>query len=154
MAFLHTLSHEGLHMAACLMLFRKVESLKATSDEGGIIHHYGESNIFISLAPYTLPLITFILLAIQMLISPKYEAFGLVVGFSFFFYLHAFWLDARPYQTDILSHGIVTSYLYIIAFASMNFAICLYAVDMKLFNAFAHYFSDIWGMVAGLFTTK
>ena len=153
-SFLHTHSHEWLHAMASLMCFQEIESLRASSKEGGEVRHYGESNIFISLAPYTLPLITIVLLAIQILIPPRFSAFDIVVGYSFFFYLHSFGSDIRPYQTDLLNHGLVTSYLYIIAFASMNFAICLYAVDMSLFPAIGHYFQDIWSMIAGLFGIK
>jgi len=150
MSFLQTLSHESLHMVACLMMFRKVESLKATAANGGVVYHYGDSNMFISLAPYTMPIITLLLLLIQQFIPARFMAFWIVVGFTFFFYLHSFLTQAKPYQTDLKNHGLIPSYLYIISLASFNIAICLLAVDMKLFKALGFYFTDIWNTISGI----
>lgn len=148
--FLQTLSHESLHMAACLMMFRTVESLKATAANGDVVYR-GSSNMFISLAPYTMPVITILLLLIQTVIPARFIAFGIVVGFTFFFYLHSFVTQAKPYQTDLKNHGLLPSYLYIVSLASFNTAICLLAIDMKFFKAIGFYFSDIWSMVGGIF---
>lgn len=58
LSFLQTLSHKSLHMVACLMMFRKVESIKASAIDGSMI----SSNMFITLAPYIMPVITILLL--------------------------------------------------------------------------------------------
>ena len=151
---LQTLSHECLHLDACLIMLKKVDLMKVTSGNGGFITHEGKSNMFIKLAPYTIPAITIVLVLIQTMIPAKYIAFGIVVGFSFFFYIHSFAVQTRLYQDDINNkeYGALLSILYIITLLSFNLSICILAIDMKFFKAVAFYFSDIWNTAVGLFS--
>lgn len=150
--YYQTKHHESLHEAACQILLRPIESISASSSKGGQLVHGGKSNLFITLAPYSFPLFTYLFLLLHLMIDPKYPGYLILVGFSFFFFLHAVSLQLSTRQPDLHRFGVLRSCLFIADFLSMNVAIILYAVRMKIGKAFLFYFEDIWRIVKGLVT--
>lgn len=63
-----TFSHELTHTIVSILLFRKIHSFQAGRDTGEISTS-GNSNtlVFVDLAPYCLPIFTFFLLALRMM---------------------------------------------------------------------------------------
>lgn len=153
LAFFQTWIHEFLHTVICIFTGRRIESFHATANDGGSVYSYGSPNIVLSLAPYTIPFFTFILLLLRLIIPMRFKWFTLLIGFSFFMHLHAFIVQIKPYQTDLIAHGLIKSYLYIFSFLPMNIGICLYSVDMNLWYGIRYFFSESWKMITNVCLT-
>ena len=128
---LETASHEITHMVLCLLFFKQVKSMKISSEGSGEVWHSGNGigNTFIALAPYTLPLFTFIILIFSIWGSAEsMHVFHLLIGFSLAFHLVCFATQTSLRQTDITSQGVVRSFLYIALFLMFNLAIVLLSV--------------------------
>lgn len=147
---IHTSVHEWLHAFACMVMFRDVQAINATSNRGGVMYHSGDSNLFISLTPYTLPILAFGALLVASFVPAKMAWFYAFPGFFFFLHLHAFVKQIGGHQSDIQNHGLYTSTVYIATFLSMNVAICLYSAGMKLWQGICHFFVTSWNDVMGV----
>ena len=150
--YYQTKHHESLHEAACQILLRPIESISASAHNGGQLVHGGKSNLFITLAPYSFPVLTYFFLLIHLMIDSKYPGYVILVGFLFFFFLHAVSLQLRTHRSDLQKFGVLKSCLFIADFLSMNIAIVLYSVSMLIGNAFLFYFGDLWRILKGLVT--
>ncbi len=150
--YYQTKHHESLHEAACQIFLRPIESISASSSKGGQLVHGGKSNMFITLAPYSFPLFTYLFLLLHLMIDPKYPGYLILVGFSFFFFLHAISLQLSTRQPDLHRFGVVRSCMFIADFLLMNVSIILYAVRMKIGKAFLYYFGDLWRIVKAVFS--
>jgi len=144
LTFLQTLYHEFIHFFVGLITFQEISSFQATAREGGCVTHYGESNILGLLAPYCFPVITFLLMLIQLIIPSKYTFWNAIVGISLFFHLHTAYVQTGFYQTDLQRCGKYRSVVYITTFLSMNTAIILYGVKMNVWKAFLFVMKDAW----------
>lgn len=116
--FWRILDHELLHSLASILCLKSVRQLHADHQVGGHVEYRGSSNIFISLAPYIiwrLP-VTFILIfvcAIQQALLLKMTLF--LLGMALTYALLAIFEEAKPHQTDLIKHGLLCSYSYILA---------------------------------------
>lgn len=147
---IHTTIHEWLHAFMCMIMFRDVVSVQSTSEDGGVMYHRGEHNIFISLAPYTLPILAYLTLIIAGLMPPAVKWPYVLVGFTFFLHMHAFKLQTRLDQPDLQESGIYRSVVFIATFLPMNIAICLYALKTTLWAGIGTYFTSVWSDLSGL----
>ncbi len=147
---IHTTIHEWLHAFMCMIMFRDVVSVQSTSDDGGVMYHRGDSNIFINLAPYTLPILTYVALIIAGVMPSSVKWPYVVVGFTFFLHMHAFKRQTRLDQTDLQDSGIYRSLVFICTFLPMNIAICLYALKTTLWAGIGTYFTSVWADISGL----
>jgi len=149
---IHTTIHEWLHAFMCMVLFKDVMSVKSTADDGGIMYHGGGSNIFITLAPYTLPILTYLTLLIAGFMPAAVKWPYLLVGFTFFMHLHAFKRQTRLDQPDIQEPGTYRSVVFIATFLPMNVSICLYSLGFRLWPGIVTYFTSVWADISGLVT--
>lgn len=147
---IHTTIHEWLHALMCMFMFRDVVSVQSTADDGGMMYHRGGANIFIALAPYTLPILTFVALMIASLIPASGRWFYSVVGFTFFLHMHAFMLQTSLEQPDLQESGLYRSLMFIATFLPMNISICFYSLGADLWKGIGMYFASVWGDVSGL----
>lgn len=147
---IHTTIHEWLHAFMCMIMFRDVVSVQSTASDGGVMYHRGESNIFISLAPYTLPILTYLTLIIAGLVSSSVKWPYVLVGFTFFMHMHAFKVQTRLDQPDLQESGIYRSVVFIATFLPMNISICLYALKSTLWSGIGTYFTSVWSDISGL----
>ena len=115
------------------------------------MYHTGNSNIFISLAPYTLPILTYLTLAIASVMPSSVKWPLILVGFTFFLHMHAFKVQTRLDQPDLQESGIFRSVVFIATVLPMNVAIILYSVGSKLWPGIVTYFTSAWGDISGLF---
>ena len=112
--FYSTFEHEFTHLFVALLFFKKPAGFNVTENEGGVVQLYG-SNFLITLAPYFLPTITFLLMPIYLLIKPEfYNYFFLIIGY--FTSYHVFsTIDEFSYkQPDIIKSGKVFSTIFLI----------------------------------------
>ncbi|MBR0324461.1 MAG: hypothetical protein IIX06_08260, partial [Bacteroidales bacterium] len=126
---MQTMSHEGAHMlVGALFLRRKIYQFNAKSSDAlsfndnalGFVSSEvknGRISIMSTLAPYTLPYITFVLLFFRLMIKNEcLPIIDVIIGFSLMFYFLCWKKDTRLDQSDIQICGVFLSYLYIITF--------------------------------------
>jgi hypothetical protein len=144
--FLETFTHELTHTIVSLMFFQKIHSFHATNGEGGVMYHSGKmtNNIFISLAPYCLPIYTFALLIIRLWITSKsLWIFEILIGLSVGFHFITIKKDISPRQPDIKGCGIFFSYLFIWAFILFHLALIVWSMHSGIDGAFVKYWQNL-----------
>lgn len=146
-SWLQTFSHELSHTVVGMMFLRRIHSFSATTGEGEITHsgriRFGQ--IFISLAPYCLPIFTYALLFLRLLGATKsLYIFDIMIGVTFAFHLLCFWRQTGNHQTDIRSVGYLRSYLFLIWAWLFNATIILLSIRMGVLDAFKSVALDSW----------
>ena len=163
---MQTMSHEGAHMlVGALFLRRKIYQFNAKSSDAlsygdnalGFVSSEaknGRISIMSTLAPYTLPYITFVLLLFRLMIKNEcIPIIDVIIGFSLMFYFLCWKKDTRRDQSDIQVCGIFLSYLYIITFVLFNISLIIYSVSggitepMNIIEAVKLYFTQTWNDV-------
>lgn len=147
--WLQTISHESSHAIVGMMFFHKIHSIQA-SENKGVVYHSGREfgDIFIGLAPYCLPVLTYLLLFMRILGANKsLYIFDIFIGFTLAFYIVCFYKQTRPYQTDIESRGFIRSYLFIITAWFFNATIILLTIRMGFVEAVKYIFTEYWGCI-------
>lgn len=148
--WMQTFSHELSHTVVGMMFFRRIHSFSATAGEGEIVHsgriRFGQ--IFISLAPYCLPIFTYALLFLRLLgAKESLYVFDIMIGFTFAFHLICFWRQTGNHQTDIRSIGYLRSYLFLIWAWAFNATIILLAIRGGVLGAFEQVALDSWQLL-------
>lgn len=163
---MQTMSHEGAHMlVGALFLRRKIYQFNVKSSDAlsfndnalGFVSSEvknGRISIMSTLAPYTLPYITFVLLFFRLMIKNEcLPIIDVIIGFSLMFYFLCWKKDTRRDQSDIQLCGIFLSYLYIITFVLFNISLIIYSVSggmsepMNIIEAVKLYFTQTWNDV-------
>ena len=163
---MQTMSHEGAHMlVGALFLRRKIYQFNAKSSDAlsygdnalGFVSSEvknGRISIMSTLAPYTLPYITFVLLFFRLMIKNEcLPIIDVIIGFSLMFYYLCWKKDTRRDQSDIQLCGIFLSYLYIITFVLFNISLIIYSVSggtsdpVNIIEAVKIYFTQTWNDV-------
>ena len=160
---MQTMSHEGAHMlVGALFLRRKIYQFNAKSSDSlsfndnalGFVSSEvknGRISIMSTLAPYTLPYLTFLLLLFRLMIKNEcLPIIDTIIGFSLMFYFLCWKKDTRLDQSDIQACGVFLSYLYIITFVLFNISLIIYSVSggivepMNIIEAVKLYFTQTW----------
>ena len=160
---MQTMSHEGAHMlVGALFLRRKIYQFNAKSSDSlsyndntlGFVSSEvkgGRISIISTLAPYTLPYITFLLLFFRLMIKNEcLPIIDTIIGFSLMFYFLCWKKDTRLDQSDIQLCGVFLSYLYIITFVLFNISLIIYSVSggtsdpVNIIEAVKIYFTQTW----------
>ena len=160
---MQTMSHEGAHMlVGALFLRRKIYQFNAKSSDAlsfndnalGFVSSEvknGRISIMSTLAPYTLPYITFVLLFFRLMIKNEcLPIIDVIIGFSLMFYILCWKKDTRRDQSDIQLCGVFLSYLYIATFLLLNISLIIYSLSggvsepMNIIEAVKHYFVQTW----------
>lgn len=163
---MQTMSHEGAHMlVGALFLRRKIYQFNVKSSDAlsfndnalGFVSSEvknGRISIMSTLAPYTLPYITFVLLFFRLMIKNEcLPIIDVIIGFSLMFYFLCWKKDTRRDQSDIQLCGIFLSYLYIITLVLFNISLIIYSVSggisepMNIIEAVKLYFTQTWNDV-------
>lgn len=148
--WLQTLSHESSHAVVGMMFLHKIHSLNTTDSRGGVIYHSGNvGNLFISLAPYCLPVVTYVMMFLRLLGDAQmFYIFDLIIGFTLAFYVVCFWRQTRPYQTDIINIGYLRSTLFILTAWLFNATMILLTVRVGIYEAFLAVVKLYWTRLA------
>lgn len=149
MTWLETFSHELTHIVVALLFFRRIHSFHA--EEGsGVVYTSGTTQkglIPMALAPYCLPIFTYILLSIRSLMDfHGMWFFDIVAGMSIAFHISCFKHQTGNYQTDINQYPLFFSYLYIYVARLINICIIIVAF-------YPHYnvFTSVWRLLCALY---
>lgn len=149
MTWLETFSHELSHIVVALLFFRKVHSFHV-EEESGIVYTSGLGQnglIPMALAPYCLPIFTYLLLALRPLVAFQgLWIIDIVIGLSMAFHIRCFMHQTGKYQTDINQYPLYFSYAYIYVARLVNG--CIIAVAF-----FPHYnvFTSVWRLVCAIY---
>lgn len=141
-----TWTHELIHTIVGLLFFQKIHSFRADEVEGEIYHsgHFSR-NIFISLAPYCLPIYTYLFCVLRLMSASKsLWVLDLLIGLTLAFHTVCFRKQTRSYQTDIREFGLIASYLFIVSFLLFNATIVLLTVKIGIWNALIYQFTYFW----------
>lgn len=141
--FYQTFSHELSHLVVGLCFGNKMTGFHINRDLSGSVHHIGKQNMFITLAPYCLPLFTYLFLIIGLIVPPRLEWFDIFIGLSLFFHLHCFLNHTRSSQPDIKRFGERLSYLFIATFLFFNLSVVLFSIRFGLWEALKAIFLDM-----------
>lgn len=144
--WLQTVSHETTHAIVGMMFFHKIHSLQANEDNG-VVYHSGREfgNIFISLAPYCLPIATFAFLLLRIIGSTNMlYVFDLFIGFTLAFHIVCFWKQTRLNQPDIQGKGILRSILFIATALLFNGTLILLSIRKGILGAITYVFPQYW----------
>lgn len=143
--FLETMSHEWNHIFVAMLFLRRVHSFHAEENSGVVrtSGHEALSHVPQSLAPYCLPVITYLLLALRCLITEQgLWIFDIVIGISLCFYFYCFAHQTGNHQTDINRYPLFFSYLYIWTCRIVNFAV-IFVAFFPRYNVF----TSFWRLV-------
>jgi hypothetical protein len=143
-----TFSHELTHTVVSILLFRKIHSFQAGRGTGEISTS-GNSNtlVFVDLAPYCLPVFTYFLLALRMMmLKDMLMYYDVLVGLSIGFHAYCFKSQTGSYQSDINKHPLYFSYLYIATALLFNVSVILvsYWKGKNVFTAFWYVLTQMW----------
>ncbi|MDE6276916.1 MAG: hypothetical protein K2M06_02290 [Muribaculaceae bacterium] len=135
--WLQVFSHELAHTVVSILFFQKINSFSADSKAGRVSYSgSGVGDLFISLAPYCLPLATYILLALRLLsASESLYIYDILIGFTAAFYVMCFVAQTGLYQSDIREQGSVRGMMFIIAAWVFNATIVLVSIRGGLVGA-------------------
>ena len=149
--WLQITSHETTHAIVGMMFFHKIHSLEA-SDRSGVVYHSGRNfgDIFISLAPYCLPIATYLFLLLRIIGSSKMlYVFDLFIGFTLAFHVLCFCLQTRLDQPDIQKQGYFRSFLFIFVSWFFNATIILLSIRKGIVGAVTYLFPQYWNDIVG-----
>lgn len=149
-----TFSHELTHTIVSLLMFREIHSFQAGRGTGEI-YTSGNRNtlVFVDLAPYCLPIFTYLLLAIRMMMAKDMLMyFDVLVGLSIGFHAYCFRTQTGSYQTDINKHPLYFSYTYIAT--ALLFNVCVIIVSFwngkNVFTAFWYVLTQMWKVLTSI----
>ncbi|MEK6794646.1 MAG: hypothetical protein AABZ39_07715 [Spirochaetota bacterium] len=154
---IYVFGHELTHALAVLISGGKVTSFKVRSS-GGMVTAT-ESNSFIALAPYFLPVYTVIIVAVYNLIDIFIPMAGMrtlyyfLLGVSYGFHIGCTAAYTRSYQPDLRDEGIVFSTVMIVLanLIVLTLVMKLLFANFDLYRFYVGAFRDIWFAASGLF---
>jgi hypothetical protein len=144
--WLQTTSHEVTHAIVGMLFFHKIHSLQANEDHG-VVYHSGRrfGDIFISLAPYCLPVLTYVILLFRIIGSNQMlYIFDLLIGFSLAFHILCFCKQTRLAQPDIQRQGYLRAFLFIFVSWFFNATIILLSIRKGIIGAITYIFPKYW----------
>lgn len=125
-----TFSHEMTHIIVALFFGKRIHSFRADEGSGAIFTsgHKRMDDLPISLAPYCLPIFTYLLLSLRCLLNDNMVwVYDIILGASICFHFFCFKNQTGNYQTDINQYPLILSYLYILTALIINICIILVA---------------------------
>lgn len=150
-----TFTHELAHTIVSILLLRRIHSFEANNNNGLIMTSgNGKTLVFVDLAPYCLPIYTFLLLAIRAIVTSQFLwCIDLIIGISLAFHVRCFFKQTGSYQPDINKHPLYFSYTYIATALLLNLCVILvsYWSTKNFFTAFWYVIKNMGELVLPCF---
>lgn len=154
-SWLETFSHELTHTVVALIFLRRVHSFNA-SEKSGQVSTSGDSGMSLvpmTLAPYCLPIFTYLALMLRCLIAgDALWIYDILLGVTVGFHFYCFKTQTGNHQTDINKYPLSFSYLYIGTFVLFNILILLVSLwpSRNVFNALWLFVTSSWDTLTNL----
>jgi hypothetical protein len=109
-----TFEHELTHLIVGLLFFKRPKSFSVTLSRGGSVELYGGQNFLVTLAPYFLPTVCYLLLPVAWFVPKEtLPLFFGILGGSAAFHLLSGWQEFHFGQSDLHEAGLVFSLLFL-----------------------------------------
>ena len=104
-SYLSTLEHELTHALFALLTLHRVKGLKVTGYNGGhVTYSGGMGNWLITISPYFVPTLAFMLLPVQAWMGPI-PLFEFILGLTTSYHITSTYLETHEAQTDLQKTG-------------------------------------------------
>ena len=104
-SYLSTLEHELTHAIFAVLTLHRVKGLKITGYSGGhITYSGGMGNWLITISPYFVPTLAFLLLPIHVWVGPI-PLFEFILGVTTSYHITSTYLETHEAQTDLQKTG-------------------------------------------------
>ena len=161
----YVLGHELTHALAAMLCFGKVQALSVDVDGGYV--DTDTDNLFVSLAPYFVPLWMLLWLGVLFVANWIYPFAAYLpwfyAGFGFWWAFHVYWtLWVIPReQPDLLENGVVLSFMIIMLTNVVALLLMLRCFGVLSFHGYAQdfvvaareiaaAFADLWQLLCAL----
>lgn len=109
-----TFEHELTHLIVGLLFLKMPKSFKVTFTKGGYVEMYGGHNFLVTLAPYFLPTVCYLILPFAWFLPVEsLPIFLTILGASVAFHLFSGWQEFHFGQSDLHEAGLVFSILFL-----------------------------------------
>lgn len=109
-----TIEHELTHLLVALIFLKMPREFVVTSSNGGYVTYSGGSNFLITLAPYFLPTISYLLIPTFWFLPEKYNIACLgLLGVSVSFHFFSTRSEMHLGQTDLHKAGLLFSFVFL-----------------------------------------
>jgi hypothetical protein len=113
--FLVTFEHEITHAIFAWLTFHRVVGFRASLRGGGHVRYLGRGNWLISIAPYFVPTLSLLALAVIYFLPERHLAIGsAALGATVSYHLVSTWAETHRNQTDLREVGFLFSALFLI----------------------------------------
>lgn len=145
-AWAQVFTHELCHTVVSLAFLQRIHSFSADSSKGRVSYSgSGAGDIFVSLAPYCLPLFTYMFMLLRLLSDPQYlYIFDILIGITFAFHIRCWRAQTGMHQSDITDQGTFRAFAFIIAAWIFNASVVLITIRSSVVDAFAEIFASYW----------
>ncbi len=156
MKWFESFSHELSHIVVGLLFLRRIHSFHVEESTGSVSTsgRHEVASAPRALAPYCLPIFTYLLLSVRCLIDVHgLWIYDILIGMTICFHFFCFKNQTGSYQTDINRFPLSFSYLYIITALLINFCVIWVAFFPKynVYNSFWRYLTSLWDHAAAVF---
>jgi hypothetical protein len=148
--FAHVFLHEASHIVASMLSGHSVRELYVSAAGNGHVMT-NQSNILVSLAPYSMSLAPMLLLIVASFVRPEVAlVFVGSAGFLFGDHLVSVVRDFRPYQPDIQRHGTLPSLCFVALFNVISVSLVMLLLSEAPVSSYTGFFaSAVQRIVAG-----
>jgi len=138
--FWSTLEHELTHALFALLFLKKIHTISASRQKGGVIRIEG-GNTVIALAPYIFPLTPLIMMIFLFLLPDNFEGYiFFLLGLAYQFHLINLLVEFHSGQSDLQKSGYVFSSILILFFNLLFLGLIFAVLD----GEFRSFYQFIW----------
>src|SRR5262245_22846660 len=113
--FIVVLEHELTHALFAWLTFHRVVGFRATLRRGGHVRYTGRGNWLISIAPYFVPTLSIVAIAVLSWLPERYLTYGsAALGSTFAYHLLSTWSETHRHQTDLQEVGLLFSAVFLL----------------------------------------
>jgi hypothetical protein len=124
--FIVVLEHEFTHALFAWLTFHRVVGFRATLRRGGHVRYTGRGNWLISIAPYFVPTLSIVAIAVLNWLPGRYLTYGsAALGATFAYHLLSTWSETHRHQTDLQEVGLVFSAVFLLGANALVYGLIL-----------------------------
>ena len=124
--FIVVLEHEFTHAIFAWLTFHRVVGFRASLRRGGHVRFLGRGNWLISIAPYFVPTLSIVAIAVLQWLPDRLWAYGsAALGATFAYHLLSTWSETHRHQSDLREVGLVFSVVFLIAANALVYGLIL-----------------------------